>query len=114
MAIGLLVQDGANYLTAQLSALENERKLKILSSPSITTIDNQKAIFESGEEVPYQSVDDGNVKIEFKKAVLKLEVTPHVIDGEALKLIIKVNKDDVDRTITPPSIKTNLESASAS
>jgi type IV pilus assembly protein PilQ len=106
MAIGLLVQDGANYLTAQLSALENERKLKILSSPSITTIDNQKAIFESGEEVPYQSVDDGNVKIEFKKAVLKLEVTPHVIDGEALKLIIKVNKDDVDRTITPPSIKT--------
>ena len=100
MAIGFMVESGANYLAAQLSALQTDRKLKILSSPSITTIDNQKAIFESGREVPYQSVDDGNVKTEFKKAVLKLEVTPHVIDGEALKLIINVNKDEVDSTVT--------------
>jgi len=107
MTLGFLLDSGGeNVLNAQLSALEVERKVKILSSPSITTIDNQKAIFESGEEVPYQSVDDGNVKTEFKRAVLKLEVTPHVIDGEALKLIIKVNKDQVDRTVTPPSIIT--------
>jgi len=107
MTLGFLLDSGGeNVLNAQLSALEEERKLKILSSPSITTIDNQRAIFESGEEVPYQSVDDGNVKIEFKRAVLKLEVTPHVIDGEALKLIIKVNKDQVDRTVNPPSIIT--------
>lgn len=107
MTLGFLLDSGGeNVLNAQLSALETERKLKILSSPSITTIDNQKAIFESGEEVPYQSVDDGNVKTEFKRAVLKLEVIPHVIDGEALKLIIKVNKDQVDRTVNPPSIIT--------
>ncbi len=108
MAIGFLLDSGGeNILTAQLTALQKERKLKILSSPSITTVDNQRAIFESGREVPYQSVDDGNVKIEFKKAVLKLEVTPHVIDGEALKLIIKVNKDEVDTTVpTNPAIIT--------
>jgi len=107
MTLGFLLDSGGeNVLNAQLAALETERKLKILSSPSITTIDNQKAIFESGEEVPYQSVDDGNVKTEFKRAVLKLEVVPHVIDGEALKLIIKVNKDQVDRTVNPPSIIT--------
>ena len=107
MTLGFLLDSGGeNVLNAQLSALEVDRKWTILSSPSITTIDNQKAIFESGEEVPYQSVDDGNVKTEFKRAVLKLEVIPHVIDGEALKLIIKVNKDQVDRTVTPPSIIT--------
>jgi type IV pilus assembly protein PilQ len=111
MAVGFLYQDAASTLVAQLSALQNERKLKILSSPSITTIDNQKAIFESGEEVPYQSVDDGNVKTEFKEALLKLEVTPHVIDGEALKLAIKVNKDEVDKTVTnnPPIITKKAE-----
>jgi type IV pilus assembly protein PilQ len=112
MTLGFLLDSGGqNILTAQLSALEQERKLKILSSPSITTIDNQKAIFESGREVPYQSVEDGNVKIEFKKAVLKLEVTPHVIDGEALKLIISVNKDEVDTTVTsnPPIITKKAE-----
>lgn len=111
MAIGYVFNDGANTLVAQLSALQNERKLKILSSPSITTIDNQKAVFESGEEVPYQSVDDGNVKTEFKEALLKLEVTPHVIDGEALKLSIKVNKDEVDKSVAnnPPIITKKAE-----
>lgn len=113
MAVGYLFNDGTNTLVAQLSALQNDRKLKILSSPSITTIDNQKATFESGQEVPYQSVDDGNVKIEFKEALLKLEVTPHVIDGEALKLSIKVNKDDVGTPLTtgsdPPIITKKAE-----
>ncbi len=111
MAIGIMMQGGTNVLTAQLSALQNDRKLKILSSPSITTIDNQKAVFESGEEVPYQSVDDGNVKTEFKEALLKLEVTPHVIDGEALKLEIKVKKDEVDKTVAtnPPIITKKAE-----
>ncbi|MCP3950612.1 MAG: type IV pilus secretin PilQ [Desulfobacterales bacterium] len=111
MAIGFMMQGGANVLTAQLSALQNDRKLKILSSPSITTIDNQKAIFESGEEVPYQTVSDGNVQTEFKEALLKLEVTPHVIDGEALKLVIKVKKDEVDKTVTtnPPIITKKAE-----
>ena len=101
MTIGFLVQalDGSNQLAAQLSALQQENKLNILSTPSITTVDNQKAVFETGEEVPYQSVDgNGTPKTEFKDAVLRLDVTPHVIDGEALKLKIVTNKDEVDRS----------------
>ena len=56
-------------------------------------------------------MDDGNVKTEFKEALLKLEVTPHVIDGEALKLAIKVKKDEVDKTVTtnPPIITKKAE-----
>ena len=76
--------------------LQEEGKLNILSSPSITTLDNQKAIIESGTEVPYQTVEDGEVKIEYKKAVLSLEVTPHVIEGETLKLNIRTTKDELD------------------
>jgi len=87
---------GEYLLSAQLSALQDQGKLHILSSPSITTQDNKLAYIESGQDVPYQSVEDGEVKVEYKKAVLRLEVTPNVIDGDTLKLDIKVNKDEPD------------------
>jgi len=83
-------------IDARLMALEEEGKLNILSRPSITTLDNQKAIFESGRDVPYQTVVDNDVNIEWKKASLILEVTPHVIDGSSLKLQIKTTKDEID------------------
>ena len=87
---------GKSLLMAELSALQSNGRLNILSSPSITTLDNQVAIIESGREVPYQSVENGEVKTEFKDATLKLEVTPHVIDGQVLKLKIFTKKDEVE------------------
>jgi type IV pilus assembly protein PilQ len=95
--IGFAVEDvGKSIIAAQLAALQSEGKVNILSSPSITTLDNQKAIIESGKEVPYQTVENGEVKIEYKKAVLSLEVTPHVIGENALKLNINTKKDELD------------------
>ena len=97
MTLGLIYTRVGEYLlSAQLSALQDQGKLHILSSPSITTLDNQTALIESGTDVPYQSVEDGEVKVEYKKAVLRLEVVPHVIDGDTLKLLVKVNKDEPD------------------
>jgi type IV pilus assembly protein PilQ len=61
-----------------------------------TTLDNLTAMIESGRDVPFQTVQDGEVNIEYKKAVLSLKVTPHVIDAQTLKLAVKVNKDEVD------------------
>jgi type IV pilus assembly protein PilQ len=116
LAVGLVAQDiGDSVLTLQLTALQDEGELNILSSPSVTTLDNQAAIIESGREVPYQTVEDKEVKIEFKKAVLKLEVTPHVIEGKTLKLNINVNKDEVDTSgqtsaLDPPPILTKKAS----
>ena len=112
--LGLIYTRVGEYLlSAQLSALQDQGKLHILSSPSITTLDNQNAYIESGQDVPYQSVEDGEVKVEYKKAVLRLDVTPHVIDGETLKMIIKVNKDEPDfsRTVlgNPTIITKNAE-----
>jgi type IV pilus assembly protein PilQ len=96
-SFGFLYQNvGKMLLSAQLTALQDEGKLTILSSPSITTLDNQEAMIESGRDVPFQTVEDGEVNIEYKKAVLNLTVTPHVIDNQTLKLSVKVNKDEVD------------------
>ena len=114
MTLGLIYTKVGEYLlSAQLSALQDQGKLHILSSPSITTLDNQTALIESGQDVPYQSVEDGEVKVEYKKAVLALRVIPHVIDGNTLKMYIKVNKDEPDfsRTVlgNPTIITKNAE-----
>ena len=112
--LGLALQDiGGGILAAQLSALQTEGKINILSSPSITTLDNQKAVIESGQEVPYQTVENGEVKIEYKKAVLSLEVTPHVIGEDTLKLNINTKKDELDfvnAVAGQPSIETKKAS----
>ncbi len=91
---------GETLLTVQLSALQQDGKVNILSSPSITTLDNQKATIESGTDIPYQTVENGETSISYKKAVIKLEVTPHIIGDDILKLNIITSKDDVDTTNT--------------
>ncbi|MBW2600170.1 MAG: type IV pilus secretin PilQ [Deltaproteobacteria bacterium] len=87
---------GGNLLQMQLTALESEGKLNILSSPSITTLDNQMAFTENGERIPYVSYEDGDQEVKWEDAVLRLEITPHVIDGERMKMKIIVKKDEVD------------------
>lgn len=97
LLIGAFAEDAGKYLLGlQLSALEKEGKLRILSSPSISTLDNHTALIESGREVPYQTVEDDEVNIEFKKAALSLEVTPHVIEDNLLKMKIITAKDELD------------------
>lgn len=109
---------GGNILDLQLSALQEEGKLNILSSPSITTLDNQTAFTESGEKVPYVSwsyegATISSREVKFEDAVLRLEITPHVVDGKNLKMEIAVKKDEVDTSRTvdgnPFIIKKNTE-----
>jgi type IV pilus assembly protein PilQ len=90
---------GGNILELQLSALQRDGKLNILSSPSIMTMDNQVAFTENGEEIPIRTLDkDGNPTTVYIPATLRLEITPHVIDGENMKMDIHVKKDEVDMT----------------
>ncbi|MEN6319912.1 MAG: type IV pilus secretin PilQ [Syntrophaceae bacterium] len=93
---------GGNILEMQLSALQTEGKLNILSSPSITTMDNQTAFTENGERVPYvtQEVSSGTVTnvVKFEDVVLRLKIKPHVIDRNNLRMEIEVKKDEVDNT----------------
>ena len=103
-SIGYAVErlGGGDFLELQLTALQEDGKINILSSPSITTLDNETAIIEAGEERAYRETsgtgNDLDVSIEWKTATLKLEVTPHVIDASMLKLDVLVNKDSFDET----------------
>ncbi len=89
-------------LNLQLTALQRQGHIKIQASPTVTTLDNETAVIESGEERAYRvSTGTGNVldvSLEWKKAVLKLEVTPHVVDGRLLRVEIVAHKDSFDET----------------
>jgi len=95
---------GGNILEMQLNALQKDSKLNILSSPSITTLDNQPAFTENGERVPVntQTVAQGVVTntVAYIDAVLRLEIKPHVIDDKTLSMKIIVKKDEVDPSRT--------------
>ena len=104
-SLGLMIGSiGGNILDLQLSALQKDGKLNILSSPSITTMDNQMAFTENGEKVPFSTLDTSVTPptrtVKFEDAVLRLEITPHVIDGRNLSMKILVKKDEVDTSRT--------------
>ncbi|MFX5693388.1 type IV pilus secretin PilQ, partial [Acinetobacter baumannii] len=73
-------------LNVELSALEADGRGKIVSSPRLITADQQAALIEQGEEIPYQqSAGNGSTATAFKKANLKLEVTPQITpDGNVI------------------------------
>ena len=99
LSFGLMTQKlGEWALYTELSALQKEGKVNILSKPSITTLDHHKASIESGKEVPFQTVEDDEVEIEWRKAVISLEVTPHVINDNIVRLEILTHKDELDFT----------------
>lgn len=82
------------FLNLELSALEADGKGKIVSSPRVITADQVKALIEQGEEIPYLgTAQNGATAVTFKKAVLKLEVTPQITPEGNVILDVDVNKD---------------------
>ncbi len=88
-------------LTLDLNALQSQGKVNILSSPSITTMDNQMAYTESGERVPYAvyNPSERTTTIDFQDALLRLEILPHVIDANHLSLQIKISNDELGELV---------------
>jgi len=97
-ALSLFGSSVNRFLNLELSALEAEGKGKIVSSPRVITADQVKALIEQGEELPYQAAtSSGATQIQFRKANLKLEVTPQITPEGNVILDVDVNKDSVGR-----------------
>ena len=92
--IALLNLGQNTLLDLELSALEQEGRAEIISTPRLLTANQQTASIEAGEEIPYQeSVSQGVTTTSFKKAVLRLQVTPQITPGHKIILNLKVNQD---------------------
>ncbi|HYB71348.1 MAG TPA: secretin N-terminal domain-containing protein [Candidatus Bathyarchaeia archaeon] len=100
---------GTNFnVNLALQALAQRGKTRTLAHPEIVTVENNKAAFTIGEEVPYATVSSAGTQVQFKEAVLRLEVTPTVIreriDGQEIrkvKMTVLVENNSVGATISP-------------
>ena len=98
----------------ELTALEAEGRGEIVSTPRVITANQKEARIEQGVEIPYQqSASSGATTVQFKKAVLSLEVTPQITPDNNIIMDLRVHKDNVGDIIstgglggTVPSIDT--------
>ncbi len=98
-AISIFNATANRFLNLELSALEADGKGKIISSPRIVTADRTKALIEQGTEFPYQTAtSSGATSLAFRKANLKLEVTPQITPEGNIILELVVNKDSRGET----------------
>ncbi len=90
---------GTYLLQLELSAMQQEGKGEVVSSPRVITSDSKKAIIKQGVEIPYQeATSSGATNVEFKEAVLMLEVTPHITPDDRVIMELLVTKDNPDFT----------------
>ncbi len=97
-AVSLFNSAATRFLSLEISALEADGKGKIVSSPRVITADQVKALIEQGEELPYQTAtSSGATALQFRKANLKLEVTPQITPEGNVLMEVDVTKDSVGR-----------------
>ena len=82
-------------LGLELSAMEAESSVDIIASPRLMTVNRQTASIKQGTEIPYEvsSGASGATSIEFKQAVLGLEVTPQIFPGGQLELVLQISQN---------------------
>ena len=116
LALSLFNAAATRFIGLELSALEGDAKGKIVSAPRVVTASQKTATIESGVEIPYQvATSSGATSVQFKKATLKLEVTPQITPEGNIILDIQVNKDsrgadagDGVPTINTKNVKTQV------
>lgn len=81
----------------ELSAAQAEGETEIISSPRVITSNQQEAVIESGQEIPYQEASSsGATSVSFKKAVLSLTVTPQITPDDRIIMDLEVSSDNPD------------------
>lgn len=98
-AVSIFGENAARFLNLEISALEADGKGKVVSSPRVVTADKIKAVIEQGTELPYQvATASGATSIAFRKANLKLEVTPQITPEGNIILELDIAKDTVGQS----------------
>jgi type IV pilus assembly protein PilQ len=108
LGLSLAALNGAFAIDAALSALEHEGKVRILSQPRVTTQNNKPAEMAQGFQIPFQTVANNTVTVQFRDAALKLVVTPQVTaDTVIMHIVLENGTPDFSRAVNGnPSINT--------
>ena len=95
-------------LNLELSALESDQRGKVISSPRVTTANQQKAVISQGTKIGYlQASSSGAATVAFIDAVLSLDVTPQITPDNKIIMDLEVKKDSVGAILAGiPSVDT--------
>ena len=101
-------------LELEISAAQAESRAEVISTPRVIASNQTTAKIEQGTEIPFQSAtSSGATDVEFKKAVLSLEVTPQITPDDRISMKLLVTNDSVGENVPSgfggfiPSIDTN-------
>jgi type IV pilus assembly protein PilQ len=85
---------GSYLIQLEISAMEQEGTAEVIASPRVVTTDQHPALIEQGTEIPYSTTSTlGGTNTQFKKAVLSLEVTPHITPDDNIIMDLIIKKD---------------------
>lgn len=105
-----MLKIGHNMLDLELSALEGEKHVMSLASPRIVTSNKEKAVIKQGAEIPYTTTSpSGGTEIEYKSALLELEVTPQITPDHRVMLQVHITNNSVGGSNSSGTIISNEE-----
>jgi type IV pilus assembly protein PilQ len=87
---------GSFNLDVAITALENQGRGRLISTPKVTTQNNQAAEIKQGVQIPIQTVANNTVTVTFKDAVLTLKVTPQITEAGTVILALELQNDAPD------------------
>jgi type II secretory pathway component GspD/PulD (secretin) len=96
---GLAIQASSEYLNIRLRALQDKKRLEVLSRPTVTAINNTRAIISVGQSVPRPTGGTTNQygvienKIEYIPVNLELRITPTISPEETIVMHVGLQKD---------------------
>jgi type IV pilus assembly protein PilQ len=102
--VGLIMGSSKFILDAKLSAMENSGDGRVISSPKVTTLENEKAEIWQGKKIPVvtPATSTNPPTVRYEDADLRLIVTPKITaDKERISLMIEASNKEID-TGTPP------------
>lgn len=82
-------------LDLRLTAGEQEGRLKTISRPKVTTLDNKEAKIEQGESIPFETTSASGTATTFIDANLSLTVTPHITPDGSVLMKIKASRNSI-------------------
>jgi type IV pilus secretin PilQ/predicted competence protein len=86
---------GSFVLDAILTSAESEKKVRVISRPRVSTQNNKRAEIKSGIMVPYQVIQNNTVSVQYREAMLKLEVTPQITADGTIICEVVVDKSSL-------------------
>jgi type IV pilus assembly protein PilQ len=99
-ALAVLGQD--YLLDLELSALSQEGKGEVISSPRVITANQREAVIRQGDEIGYVTISPqqgGNSipipNVQFKDVLLELKVTPTITQDQRVFMAMNVKKDEI-------------------